>query len=705
MPAVQLHVGMRLWIDDIAHEISGLTAEGHYVVKNLSSSLTQVMSRTDIFNGVVNKSVALPLPERIQKTRFVSSLKRDLRGLSPEEYAEFVRRWRYVQPLYRAGVTALRRKVMVAAIGKQAVEMQDPTPPSYSSVRRWYRRFRDADYDVRVLMPGKRRRGYRTRRVSPESVKVADRVIKQYYLTRARMSVRKLHYQLRVEIKKENAKPGVFPIAVPSLRWLHREVGKWSRYDLMAAREGKRAADHQFRDWRQGIRPTRPYERIEIDHTKLDLFAVDENPRLPIGRPWLTIAVDVYSRMPAGFHIGFDPPGWHTVAACLEHLILPKNGRLAAYPGVLNSWPCDGVPETIVCDNGMEFHSEQFVQSCQQLDIQIQYSPVRSPWMKGTVESYFRTVNKQLLNGLPGYTFQNVGARGDYDPKQNAVIGMSALVEIVYKWLVDDFSQSFKEGTHSVPIDRWNEGVAKFEPALPGSADDVRFALSNTAHRTIQRYGIKYMGLYYQSRELKDIAATTKGCPSVWFRINRNDLGEIVVIDPRDDSRIVVPAVNQAYARGKTLWQHLVIRRFQRRTGDTEIKRMQLAEVQDYILRIVMGEWEKSYEKRGRQIIARFLGIDSDTPQGKVKRDQVPPAEGDDGQAEKDKLNRMMIEKIVDSEDLKDIEQPQSDDADDDEEDDGAGYYAEDSQGRRRAGGDSEDDDQPDDIEDDDYDD
>jgi hypothetical protein len=29
-------------------------------------------------------------------------------------------------------------------------------------------------------------------------------------------------------------------------------------------------------------------ERVEIDHTKLDLFVVDQKTNLPIGRPWLT---------------------------------------------------------------------------------------------------------------------------------------------------------------------------------------------------------------------------------------------------------------------------------------------------------------------------------------------------------------------------------------------------------------------------------
>ncbi len=46
-----------------------------------------------------------------------------------------------------------------------------------------------------------------------------------------------------------------------------------------------------------GVRPgpsvTRPLERVELDHTPLDLIVVDEEDRLPIGRPTVTLALDV----------------------------------------------------------------------------------------------------------------------------------------------------------------------------------------------------------------------------------------------------------------------------------------------------------------------------------------------------------------------------------------------------------------------------
>ncbi|MFN7093084.1 MAG: hypothetical protein ACK4P4_21345 [Allorhizobium sp.] len=38
---------------------------------------------------------------------------------------------------------------------------------------------------------------------------------------------------------------------------------------------------------------SRPLPIVQVDHTKADIFAVDEETRKPIGRPWLTLAMDV----------------------------------------------------------------------------------------------------------------------------------------------------------------------------------------------------------------------------------------------------------------------------------------------------------------------------------------------------------------------------------------------------------------------------
>jgi hypothetical protein len=85
---------------------------------------------------------------------------------------------------------------------------------------------------------------------------------------------------------------------------------------------------------------------VQIDHTKLDVIVVDEEQRLPIGRPWITLAIDVYSRMVLGFYISLDPPGAIATSLCIAHAALPKETRLAKR-GIVGSWPCWGFPARI----------------------------------------------------------------------------------------------------------------------------------------------------------------------------------------------------------------------------------------------------------------------------------------------------------------------------------------------------------------------
>lgn len=40
-----------------------------------------------------------------------------------------------------------------------------------------------------------------------------------------------------------------------------------------------------------------PLDVIQIDHTPMDIILADDKTRQAIGRPWLTVAIDVYSRM------------------------------------------------------------------------------------------------------------------------------------------------------------------------------------------------------------------------------------------------------------------------------------------------------------------------------------------------------------------------------------------------------------------------
>jgi hypothetical protein len=53
--------------------------------------------------------------------------------------------------------------------------------------------------------------------------------------------------------------------------------------------------------------PTSALEAVQIDLTLVDVVVVDELERRPLRRPWLTLVIDVASRMVTGFYVSLDP--------------------------------------------------------------------------------------------------------------------------------------------------------------------------------------------------------------------------------------------------------------------------------------------------------------------------------------------------------------------------------------------------------------
>jgi putative transposase len=76
----------------------------------------------------------------------------------------------------------------------------------------------------------------------------------------------------------------------------------------------------------------------QIDHTVID---VDEEHRQPIQRPFLTVVINVFSRMVLGFAIYLEKPSAFTAGLAISHAVLPKEQWLAEV-GVQAEWPCWG---------------------------------------------------------------------------------------------------------------------------------------------------------------------------------------------------------------------------------------------------------------------------------------------------------------------------------------------------------------------------
>ena len=95
---------------------------------------------------------------------------------------------------------------------------------------------------------------------------------------------------------------------------------------------------------------SRPLEIVQIDHTEVDVFLVDETTRKTMDkRPWLTLAIDVFTRMVVGFHLSMDKPSRVSLGLCMLNAVYDKSAWLKERE-IDASWPAAGLPEIVHSD-------------------------------------------------------------------------------------------------------------------------------------------------------------------------------------------------------------------------------------------------------------------------------------------------------------------------------------------------------------------
>lgn len=493
----------------------------------------------------------LPLEARIP---------RDLSSFSEKAQAGACRRQVYLNRLMANGPLISspdKLKEQIIAVG---LEIGDNNPPSPVTVYRWSRRFSETQ-DIVDLADRRETQG---RRIAwPREVKVVvEDAIETIFLNPQKNPAKAVYEETQrrcLQLQKSNP-TGMGQLRIPSRSSIYRYLKNLERYTVDAARLGRPAANRKYREVFGKQKTERVLERWEIDHTPLDLIVYDEETRLPHGRPWLTVAIDKYSRMVMGFYIGFGNPSAYSVLQCIRQAILPKQELLRQYVDITLPWPARGIPEMIVCDNGMELHSGSFIKACQELNIQIQFCPAKLPEYKGSIERFFRTISQDLIHRLPGTTFSNIRERGDYASEKTACVGFKTLNKLLFKWIVEIYHQETHRGIGMPPAMKWEMGERERIIEYPACPDQLRVIMGHTAERTLFRYGLEINGLKYNCTELQALYRRYGNKYKLTLKFYEDDVAFIHVFDPTEKSYIRTPATDQEYVTGLTLDQHELIR-------------------------------------------------------------------------------------------------------------------------------------------------
>lgn len=435
--------------------------------------------------------------------------------------------------------------------------------PDPATVLRWRSRYRQASSEIQSLFDRTDRQGNRKSTLHLDVERIIDEAIDTKYLCRERGTMQDVLDEACAKVTRAN-KLRIESEQLPSPTYwtVRRMVHEISEYDRCVARYGRDEANRRFRGMAGHVTADKPLQRVEIDHTPIDLVVADERTGMPLGRPYLTVCIDTFSRCILGTHISFEPPSYLTVSRCLKNAILPKVDLRERFPEIVNEWPAYGLMDELVVDNGLEFHSDSLVNACHTLGIDISYAPRKTPWYKGRVERFFRTLGTDVTHKAPGTTFSNTQEKGDYDPVSEAVVSYQALEGIILKYIADLYHQRPHRSLKIPPAAAWNSRMTPEEVRLPHDPLLLDAVLAESEERTLSTKGIEYEGLFYNSPELQDLRLQNGTKLQVDVRIDRGDLSAIYVLTDKRTKYIKVPALDQTYTIGLTQWAHNVNKRF-----------------------------------------------------------------------------------------------------------------------------------------------
>ena len=270
----------------------------------------------------------------------------------------------------------------------------------------------------------------------------------------------------------------------------------------------------------------RPLEVVQIDHTEVDVFLVDETTRKTMDkRPWLTLAIDVFTRMVVGFHLSMDKPSRVSLGLCMLNSVYDKSAWLTERE-IDASWPAAGLPEAVHADNGADFRSHAFAWACREEGIKLIFRPIGAPHYGGHIERLIGTMMGRV-HFYPGSTFANPTARQGNKSGRFAAMTFREF-ECALGW---EIAGRYNEEIHSAllrpPIAVWREHEASLALRMPKDRMAFWVSFLPDAHRTLRPDGIWLHDIPYWSNALSGQVGRAKGELLIKF-------------DPRDVSRIFV---------------------------------------------------------------------------------------------------------------------------------------------------------------------
>lgn len=241
---------------------------------------------------------------------------------------------------------------------------------------------------------------------------------------------------------------------------------------------------------------------VQMDHTKGDGILVDSVAREELGRPWITLLIEIWTRCILGFYVSFGDPSIFRCGRAVANALLPKEPLLDEL-GVTIDYPMYGGFKRLHADQAKPHRNVGFRTACARNGIDPDIRQAGPAHMGGHIERLIGTMIGKLRL-LPGSTGSNVGQRDGYDAGAEAVMTLKDF-ERWFLYQIAIYHNHPHDGLGGLcPAQVWESEAAKRGPLLSNGVDPdqlFRQFLPSKA-LTVQSKGVVILHRHYWHKEL-----------------------------------------------------------------------------------------------------------------------------------------------------------------------------------------------------------
>ncbi len=437
--------------------------------------------------------------------------------------------------------------------------------PGGRTIRKWEKKYRDADRDWRSLVD-RRGTGLRESKFSGEELDIQGRFL-QRYLSLSQPTAAylfKLMKGVERRVNRVRIIDGRATINLGCKSHFYNRIEALPDFAKCVGRKGDLKAMHKY-SIVKGVERGTPMYLVEADECRLDLVTILKNADVwkdlsaveqaayaeASQRFWCSAVIDHATTCFLSLRLHEQAPSLDTALTCFELTTRDKT-EIARDAGCKGHWKHSGGLVMVRVDCATWYTSPRFTATMTDAGVTKMHPPAKLSFLRGTMERVFGTIGSLTLQNYSGRTFSNIVQRGDQDPKKGASVDREMLQKILVRAVVDIHHNCRNTGKLGgmTPNQAWHLGCRQKNPPEPPVGSLKRHIYGVNLKRVIQKDGITVLGFKFQSDEIQKMRRDETGV-EVDIRVDLQDLGEITVFEGKHSW--TVPS-SLKRLRGRSYW-------------------------------------------------------------------------------------------------------------------------------------------------------